>query len=545
MRKHLWLAAVPLVLAGAIAACGGDDTTSGNGTNAGADGGGPANDVEPVVVRTIERDGFSNGKLTDKTLDWFVGLSAIVTVDGVTKTIAGTVDRATGVGTIAGVPHVPFVLEMREGGENGAPLVIRRYPSSELRSVRLGPNYWRRGDTVAMTSDTRLALTIDAPQSFNDSSFWWLSPESQFARRMDWVDPTVWTSPNETNVPGKDATSATDWTAGGDALVQPYGADASGLPVAASGDHLFLLQNQWSTFAGPPETSNAWHNAELSSVVGMIAYTDETLANGTVNTLRGTLASPPTEKVSLDFRGSTFAAFRNLAKYPPGAYAAAEIAVTREVGPGPELFAATTIPSWALFSNGEPDGVRYDDPGDLAVTLDLPHLQLPNLREFVNTTYTWGVKVNTRAGEVLYTTASTVMHRKTSTTITSALELGPVQNLTVGDSPLGWDGQGVVQAGDLTVRFDAPALGTPEYYVVKASLLRPRKDYEGDTSYGVAYITTRETSAVIPADVLRPGSMYFVSVAAVRDGSDFAEPTVVKSEDAVSTSIFSPPFVVQ
>ncbi len=544
-------------------------------------GGGPA-PLADVVISQIDRFGHATGNPTDVvvTKTKWVSAAAIVTVDGATKTLPGTA-RPDGSIAIAGVPAGPWVLDMRMlpvGSRETDPPLVVRYPIDGARTVRFGSNYWARKDAVALTPATKLALTVNAPAAFVDGdTLSWIGLRSYFFRETAYANPDPVPSEGHANVPEVNAMASSGWTVDASVLDAPYGPEASGLPSAAAGDDLTIVQTRAVKVSRDGEHMIPWTSFDEKSVVGVLDAASASFANGTTNTVTGTLAAPSTEELTIDFRGTTYASMRAAAGYPKDARARATIRMSQEAGPGPELFTSAAPVAWSLGASSLPkvtepscfpppstrcepaacevgcaaasDG--FVDPGDFSYTFDAPRVYPTGMRDVYDASYaySWSWKFpGPGGGAVQLSSAASTTRPKTGTTATFALELGPVRNARIDDAILAWAGESTISASAAaTVRFDAPELGTPEYYEVAVTELMPDASAKVDdprTSRTVARLFTRTTSAAIPAGVLRDGHYYYVRVYAMRDGRDFAEPSITKSNESRWTSIFLPPFVV-
>lgn len=547
----------------------------------GGDAGGDA-PLADVVIAQIDRFGFATGNPTDVvvTKTKWVSAAAVVTVDGATKRLPGTA-RADGSIVIAGVPAGPWVLDMRVlpvGSRQTDPPLVVQYPIDGARTIRFGSNYWARKDAVAITPGTKLALTVSAPEAFVDGDrLSWIGLRSYFFRETVYANPDPLPSEGHANVPEANATASSGWTIDESVLEAPYGPEASGLPSAAAGDDLKIVQTRSTKVMRDGERMIPWTSIDERSVVGVLDAANASFANGTTNTVTGTLAAPPTETLTIDFKGTSYASMRASALYPRDARARAVVRMSQEAGPGPELFTSAAPVAWSLAASSlpkvtepscfPPPGTRCDpaaceigcasasdgyvDPGDLSYSFEAPRVYATDMRDIydVSYTYSWNWTFPRPGGGAIQLSASASTTRpKTGSTASFALELGPVRNARIENATLDWNGGSTIPANaTATVRFDAPELGTPEYYEVAVTELMPDAEVEVDdprTSRTAARLLTRETSATIPAEVLRVGRYYYVRVYAMRDGRDFSEPSITKRDDARWTSIFLPPFVV-
>jgi hypothetical protein len=508
-----------------------------------------------------------------------VSVAAIATIDGTERTLPGTA-RPDGTVVIPDVPDGPYVLERRvifPGSPENDPPRVTQWPIDGARNVRLGPDYWARGDATAITSTTKLALTVNAPAGFVEAdTFSWIGLRTYFYMAATYASPDPEPLEGHSNVPAAGATSSSAWTIDADALEMPYGPEATGLPVASAGDDLAIIQTRTSTVRRPGDRFDPWNTLRATQAVGMLHVPSPTFTNETTNTVTGTLAAPATESLTLDVRGSSFAAIRELATYPNATRASARVLLAQEAGQGPGFFVSVAPNPWSLTASSKPKPVvpecfpeahgtscspadcpvgcanatdGFIDPGDVTYTFDAPRLYTSGMRDLYAFSYTFSLTWTAPHGGTTTLSASARATRpKSGTTATFALDLGPVQNLRLNGKAMSWEGPELVTGVDATLTFDPPTLGTPEHYEVMVIELLPDAGLEGGPSRpwrDAANIYTRATSIVIPEGVLRKDHYYYVRVEAVRDGKDFSDPFNPKSDTDVSTGLFSAPFQVQ
>ncbi|HVJ90918.1 MAG TPA: fibronectin type III domain-containing protein, partial [Labilithrix sp.] len=449
------------------------------------------------------------------------------------------------------------------------PLVTVYSMPAAVRAIRLGANYWARPGAPLLTSTTKLALSVSAPEELQYGDVLeWVGLRSYFYTSFS-VDSDY--TGGQTNVPAANATSTSDWTIDGDQLASPYGPEALGLPSA--GGDLRLLQTRESIVKRAGDRFVPWNVFDKSEVIGVLEVNAPNFLPETTNTVAGTLAPPTRESITIDFKGSTFASIRQDANYGSSARASVRITMVQEAGNGSEYFASVAPESWSVRTESRPnvliptcfpdealtcnplacpEGCSYAsegfiDPADLSYTFDAPRSITTGIRDIVSVVYTYSANRTVPGVGTLRLSASASAERpRTGNTVALALELGPPlragfeiegSELTSpeGELPL------VRSSDTVTVRFDPPALGSPEYYEVEIRELLPASGLGSS----VARILTRETSVPIPAGVLRPGSYYYARVYAKRDGRDFAEPYLLKNESRISTAVFTAPFMVE
>jgi hypothetical protein len=528
-----------------------------------------------VYVSNVHRFGHASGTLSERVeTKQGVVAAAIVTADGASRTILGTA-RADGSIAIPGVPHGPYILELKVPSldvPTGPPALIR-LPIDSARSVRLGSNYWARKDAVALTPNTKFALSVSTKEDFvRGDQFSWIGLRSYFYRTAEY-DPDLGSGEGHANVPAESSTTSSGWTIDGSALVARYGSEASGLPSAAAGDDLTLIQERRETVERDGNRFDAWTKFTKRQVVGVLTVADATFSNDTTNTITGTLAAPTTEALTIEFRGSSFAKIREAAGYPVGIRATAAVSMSQEAGSGPEVFASIAPPCWSLTAVGtvnpvvpecyppasyecpdpacggtcNPSTDGYRDPGDVSYSFDAPRVYATGMREFYQVSYGYFLPwKHPDTGDMVTLSASAVAYRaKSGSSASFSLELGPVRNLRIEGKPLSWDANTGGIGTTPTFTFDAPTVGTPEYYELVVMELLPDLGSEVDSPRDatmVARIFTRATSVQIPEGVLRGKRYYYVRAYAVRDRRDFAEPYVTKSDASFTTGVFSPVF---
>jgi len=533
---------------------------------------------DDVIVKQTMRYGFATGNVTDVPVPFGdVSAAAIVTVDGKRQTFPGTVrDESTIV--IPGVPSGPYVLEIRRlepGARPGDPPLVRQYPIDGARTVRVGTNYWPRNDTVLMTPATKVALSITTPATFVEGdTFSWIGLRSYLFLRATFNAAAPDPPEGHANVPAAGSTSSTGWTIAADALEIPYGVEATGLPMASAGDDLLVYQSRSTKVTRPGDRFAPWSSFEKTEAVGVLAVPNPDFTKDTTNTVTGTLTAPPTESVSIDFRGSSFSAIREAAKYPKTVRASAGLRLVHEAGTGPGYFASVAPESWSLVVSAKPNPVHpecfpegsetrcsqadcpvpcaeafdgFVDPGDLTYTFDAPRIYTAGMQDLYSVSYTFSLQWRGPNGQTVSLSAGVNDTRpKQGTSLASALELGPVRNLRINGAELPWE-NAEVSGGTATLAFDPPAVGTPEYYEIVVLELLPDLGADAGPSRpwrDAARLYTRATSIEIPSGVLRSDHYYSIRVRATRDGTDFSEPFNAKSDTQTRTGIFSPPFYV-
>ena len=566
-RCSFVLPLLPILL---VAACSSSEPSPNGGAppavvDGTPDGGAPTDGTREVRIRSIHRFGHESGNITEVAAaedDWVSG-AAIVSVDGNERVIPGTV-QPDGSIVISGVPRGPWVLELRERASGDAPPVVLQYPVDGVDVVRLGSDYWARKDVVPMAPATKLALTASAPAGFvTGDTFSWLGVRSYFYREVEYA-PEVQPEEGQVNVPAEDATSSTAWTINGDVLDQPYGPEASGLPAA--GDDLKIVQSRRQRVTLEGDRFDPWTFPRRTDAIGVLDAASVSFVNGTTNTITGTLTPPATQSLTVDV-GARYATIRDDAGYPKATRASATLRMYQEAGQGPGFFTSLGPVSWSLDAQSvvkprpefpqcfpEAAGARCDpsacdvpcdeatdgyiDPGSFRHLFDVPRLYASGMRDVYDVSYTYFLAVSLPDGSsATLSAAASTTRVLTGSKVAFELELGPVRNLRFDGKALPWDGGEPLASPPQTISFEPPSHGTPEYYDVKLREL-------GAESRVAARIYTRQTSVKIPADVLRRGRSYHVIVDAVRDGRDFSQPALHKSDAIDRTGVFSPLFSI-
>lgn len=537
-----------------------------------------------VIVTLADRWAFGSGKPIDVPSTRKVVSATISTkASGSEQIIQGTV-RPDGAVVFAGVPSGPYVLELRLRFATDAetdPPTLYSYPIDGARAVRLGGNYWGRKDAAPMTAATKLALTLNVPAQLKPAdSFEWLGLSSYFYRYARFAPVPDGLEPNEgeTNTPAADATMSSEWTFEERALEQPYGPEASGLPAA--GDDLQIVQSRATNVALDGDRFVPWNRFVRTEAIGVLDVPSPGFKPDTTNTVTGTLAAPPKENVSFAIKGTTFAAMRETQVYPLDARARARLTASHEIGQGPGYLTSVAPVSWDIRADSRPNVLvpecfkpdsyvcspqlcpdacpaawsGYVDPGDIAYSFEAPKVVSTGFRDVYDFSYQYYFFWSSPEGSKTLSASATIVRPKSGATAPFALELGPVSNVKVrgqledgGQVPelgeLTWDGKNVVPlppvvVPTVTVSFDKPTLGTPEYYELNVVDL----PMEG-SARTVARIFTRETTVTIPKGVLQRDRYYYFRIYAVRDGKDFAEPSVTKTDSRMATGTFTPGFV--
>jgi len=555
-----------------LGACGSDGDGGGD-KSAAPDGGSspPGADDNTVRVARVDRHGFATGTVseTQNTIYKFVSAAAIVTVDGAVKSIPGTVGADNAI-TIQGVPNGPYTLEVRTRFPDQQPTDppdVEQFPIDGARQVRLFSDFWARKDTVGITPTTKIGMTLGAPETFTEGDQFLLAGRrSYFSRRATFGAPIP-----QQNPPNAGANTSTSWTFAAGDLGKDFGDAASGLPSASAADDLTLLHYRQLRGEAAVDRFDPWHAFTRQEVVGVLEVLAPNFTNETTNAISGTLAAPTREQVTVNFRGSTFAAVRSAATYPKNAFAAAQLTVTHQPGPGPGFTESASPRPWQLAASSTEKPVSlecypgpdsslcdpavcavgcdkafdgYRDPGDVTYSFAAPSVgPTSEGRDFYNYAYTYTFTTPLANGDYATLAASASgRSRKTSSSLSVELELGPVQTMRVDGGELPWTGATV--ATSPTITFAPPALATPTHYRVSVVELKP--DGKGATSSRLnGGFVTRATSVTIPEGLLIKGHFYYLRVGALIDDMDSSAPYTLKSEKGLITEVFSPPFQIK
>lgn len=542
-----------------------------------ADGGTNEVQDDDVHIRQIDKVGFSTGTPTDVTTTKrkITSVTALVTEGANTRAIAGSVN-ADGSAVIEGVPRAPYVLELVSAtAVAGDPDFVVRYPIDGAREIRLGENYWVRPGTVAFTPTSKLALSVDVPRgTMGGDNFSWIGLRSYFYRDTVYYpnDPESDPIVGQTNVPADGDTSTSAWTFDGDQLGMPYTTEASGLP--AEGDDLKLVQTRFSSVVRGDDAFEPWDSFGRYDAIGVLDVPNPVFTNETTNTITGSLASPPTEHVTTELKGSTFTALRETGGYPKTATARATFTRTHEAGEGPAYLTSVAPAPWwfttkskvhptdrtcflpgttrcepsicAIGCENASDG--FNDPGDVSYAFDAPRLATTAMRDVDSVVYTYSYPWTTPDQYTVYLSGSASVIRPASSAPVE-LQLGGVRNVRLNGTSLPWDTTASV-AKDVTLTFEPPTLGTAESYGVTVIELVPDLGIDAGDSVprqprNVAYVVTRDASVKLPANVLRSGRYYYVRVSALKDGRSFDTPSISPNDTRLETAVFTPAFVVE
>lgn len=569
-----------------VPACSSSDGANGAprdgdaGVESGGDAGVESNDV---IVRFVNRWGHADNAPVEKANRYGTHSPTIVaSVDGKETTFEPTV-RDDGAFVFTGVPRAPYVLEARlkrTAAPAEDPVYLVRYPIDGRRNLEMGEDYWGRADATAMTDDTKLALTVQAPKGIADGdSFSWLGLHSYFYRAVTFYDGDV--VEGIQNPPTGDATSSQDWTFDSTVLEMPYGDDASGLPSAAANDDLLILQDRTERKKMPIDPADPlarfapWSSFNSNTVIGVLHAASPDFANGKTNTVTGTLEAPKTERFTIDFHGGTFDAVRLAIGAPDETRSFARISLSQEAGAGPAVYTSVAPEAWSLsasaqrtpvdlscFPNPEsttcvPDACAIGcenarkghlHPGELSkFAFEGPRVFETGMRDFYSVSYTYytDVKLPDASSRTLSGGVSNSFPRTTSEP-SFGLELGPPSAITVNGNALVWDGTIASIPDDRApvVAFTPATEGAPEHHRVEVIDLTPDLGNEIEAprpSLTVALLYTHDASVSIPTDVLRSGHTYYVRVAAIKDGWKFGERAT--RSWMYRTGIYSAPFV--
>lgn len=509
-----------------------------------------------------------------------------MTTDEQTRSFPGSV-QPDGRVAIASVPaNTPYVLELRapsrDARADDLPLVLR-YPIDGARRVRFGTDHWGRQDVTQLASDeqTQLALSVTTTAAFAFlDTFSWIGLRSYFYRSVSYLPPDD-ADPEVSGVPEEDATTSLGWSHPASLLEAPYGEEVGGLPVAAAGDDLLLLQTRLSMVVesgrdpsdplfDPWFDFDPWSRFTLEEAVGVLHVEGANFANHATNLVSGTLSEPASTAVTIDIQGNTFAEVRELARYPSDVRASVSLRLTQEAGTGPQVYTSVAPMPWAIIARSQlkpaviecyprqgtcpelccdPSTDGYIDPGQFQREFQIPRAYAEDMRDLYVMTYAYRKDwSHPETGEPSSLYAEIKEMRPASgAQETFALELAPVTNLTLNGEPLSWEHENAIVDRTVTISFDPPALGTPEYYEVYVIELQPDAHLEGDDvarrpTRTVATLYGRETSVTIPDNVLRPGRYYSVYVYATSDGRDFTAPDIAQRETSLTAGVFSPVF---
>ncbi|MBN9166568.1 MAG: hypothetical protein BGO98_46225 [Myxococcales bacterium 68-20] len=559
-----------------------DDGSSGKpSADAGSDTGVESDDV---VVHFANRWGHADNAPVERASRYGTRTPTIVaTVDGKETTFQPTV-RDDGAFVFTGVPRAPYVLEsrfQRTSAPAEDPIYLVRYSIDGGRNVEMGDDYWGRPDATVMTDDTKLALTVQAPQGIVEGdSFSWLGLHSYFYRAGTFVVDDE--SGGVQNPPTADATSSQDWTFDSTALAMPYGEDASGLPSATANDDLLILQDRTEGKntpidpADPMSRFEPWRLVSSNTVIGVLHAASPDFANGKTNTVTGTLEAPKTESFTIDFHGGTFDAVRLALGAPDETTnSSASISMSQEAGAGPAVYTSVAPTTWTLstgarrkpvdlscFPNPQSATCNPDvctigcenarkgfvHPGELSkFAYEGPRVYDTGMRDFYAVSYTYytEVKLPDESSRFLSGGVSDSFPRTTSEPSFS-LEVGPPSAITVDGKAIAWDST-IASIPDVhapVVAFTPATKGAPEYHRVELIDLTPDlgKPLETARKYlTVALFITHDASVSIPKDQLRSGHTYYVRVTATKDGWKIGERAPRTS--VYRTSIYSAPFV--
>ncbi len=558
-----------------------DDASNGRPNDAESDAGVESDDV---VVRFANRWGLADNALVERANRYGTNSPTIVaTVDGKETTFQPTV-RDDGAFVFTGVPRAPYVLESRLKRTSAPaedPIYLVRYPIDGMRNVEMGEDYWGRPDATVMTDDTKLALTVQAPQGIvHGDTFSWLGLHSYFYRAATFYEEDD--SGTVHNPPAPDATSSQDWTFDSAALYMPYGEDASGLPSAAANDDLLILQDRTEGKTRPIDDADPlarfdpWHVVNSNTVIGVLHAASPDFANGKTNTVTGTLEAPKTETFTIDFHGGTFDAVRDALGAPDEiTRSTVRISMSQEAGAGPAVYTSVAPTVWTFYASAQRKPVDlscFPNPQSTTCQPDVCTIGCENARKgyihagelskfayqgprvydtgmrdfyYVSYSYSTEVKLPDASSRFLTGGVSDSFPRTTSEPSFS-LEVGPPSAITVDGNTIAW-GSTIAAIPDdhaPVVAFTPATKGDPEYHRVELIDLTPDLGKNLETprmNLTVALFYTHESSVSLPKDQLRSGHTYYVRVMASKEGWKIGERAPRNS--VYRTSIYSAPFV--
>jgi len=585
---------------------GGNEMGAGAGGKPGSGAGGAAGDSdapETIVVRQFNRYGYASGNITEGPVagSAIQDATVLVSLGGEEKRFRGE-RQPDGSFAIEGVgSNQPYDLLLSIKPADRLPsdaALLVSYPIADsARTVRLGSNYWGRQDAVQLadTEATKLALSVKTDARFEDTDiFSWIGLRSYFYRSL-----TYWAVYSELPEPGVyfnapaelDETSQ-DWAVATSELELPYGREASGLPKAAAGDDLLILQTRSRTIVTHPRDEEPlspidvtspedrlyllgpWAHFTATEAVGVLDVAAPDFSNDKTNHVHGTLTAPPKRTVTIAYDGDSFSAVRTLVSYPKDVGSRVSLELTQEAGEGPELYTSVAPTTWRVYTSvrklpvypqcypmvagdtcplceagcdSSTDGTI--DPGYFKHAFEIPRAYASGMRDiyWLSLSYsrTWR---HPTSGESTTLSARVMESRPAAGDAEAfALKLGPVTHLRINGQSLEWDAANEHIGLTPTISFDPPTLGDVEYYQVYVTDLQPDADSdvpedERRDSITVANIATYATTLTLPAGVLRAGHYYSISVYANADGVNFAEPQLAPREHRLSTGVFSPVF---
>lgn len=530
-------------------------------------------------VRVVQADVWGYGSGNRKTVsvdpNELIEATAIVGQGASAKRIAGRIGKS-GVATFEGVSGGSYVVELRYATDpdypEDLPYVVQ-FPSDGAKTIRLGDRMWAHPDGELLDDASSFTFQLTDASGFDDGdTLELISLGSYFYGAITFDSLAA----EYTNPPTDGATTASGWEVPATEVEALYGADGMHLPSASRGDELTLIHSRSESVDYGATSYDPWRWSRLTRALGVSTMPRTTLANGAPNSVTATLEAPPSSPVTIDFRGSTFAALREQQAYGPYIPSSTRVTVTQEVGDGPGYFASPAPASWSLYSGsrrapanpdcfpaadgscGGPDVCPAGcdttllqtqiDPADLKRTLTLPRVYASGMRDVLSVTYSFYTtfKHPTVPGTSAMMSATSTLGRPAS-----ALS-GPIALALPAPTNLVLDGEVIVPGSSPTLAIDSltptisfEASAGAEYYRIEVIGLTPdaeSEDVTPRTTRTVATLYTRENRIAIPANVLQQGRFYYVRVYATRDGTDFATPYSSASDSIDRTGIFSLPF---
>ncbi|WP_170319327.1 hypothetical protein [Polyangium spumosum] len=550
---------------GGAGASGGNGGNGGAGGNGGSGGAGGAMDGVTGTVKDVHQP--STGEVAVRSRLWSK-IEALVDMGGTVQSYPGTID-ADGHFSIPGVPEGPYLLAL-EGAPspllpNAPPL--RSFIATDARTVDLDQEFSGRPELTPMTQPTYLtidaALTIPLQVATVDDmgNVSGNDDQLQFYSRNGMVSGYYgpsWGAPDD-NPPANGATQLSAWKINAhEAFVRFFGDPT--LVDGSKGDDFTVLHDVAEQVGAPSDDADPWSHYVYASTKEFLQAAPFTMTDGGTSVVAGTFTPAPQKAFNLDFKGSAFNAL--LANVPFDLHFTG-ISVDHDAGaPAPAIGAFATllgisVTNGITFTNPDPachgngcdpaacpsgcDAGTLVPAGDHARSYSYGN-PFTHGQEFASVSVQVYKNVRTllpemtteslRGGFLLSAPASEVTGKPVVPT------LGLPENIKVAGKDTPYDQVTTGVGTTPMITWDAPSLGSPTRYRVTVVDLTDLADANGVMSRrrNVANIAVKNPNVAIPEGVLKPGSYYYVQVAAVaRDNDDFAAPFMSPQRNTVST----------
>jgi hypothetical protein len=513
-------------------------------------GDGPPRDISGVAIDTYD-SGAGKTTAPASSTKW-TAIGAVADQDGELTLYPGEV-AADGTIHIADVPEGPYLLALTSPPLPdfvGAP-GFQAFYANTAPTVDLGAFYSHRQGLEAITRPTFLILSApltipwqDYTQVSQGNVVQELSDTLFIASRSADVSSGIFAA-NQTGAPKNGASAIEGWPINAISYFKGYGKDDHAhLIEADKNDDLALIHNVrakvTATFAST--TPDPWASYTWASAREVLRPAPFTMTNGGSTTLTGSFEALPEKTFSVDYKGSLWNALLSEAPSPNLYAAALKVGVYGKHG-APRPARGGFVPLVYLSSI---KAVRSDEgtlilPGDHAHDF-LYGNPMNGGQELAQVSFTYWVDVShllngDTSGEREYLTGSFLLQAPAAELSGAPIKpvVGLPRNVKVNGQPAPVDKLTMDVGTTPEISFDAPALGSPDEYMVRIVGLTNVQAADG---YGVAHtfaigaihLSGSTTSVKIPEGLLKAGKPYYIQVFAIM--ADDADPAAPFRESA-------------